>query len=313
MIKKVVMFCGGSGSASIAKALVAYDVDLTLLVNCYDDGLSTGALRRAIPGMLGPSDIRKNINRFSSLPLDLDARIPVWNRAMHVDLLASEPICRLHRHIQIPDDCAIGNLLFAGYFLEEGDFNAAVDRMHKHFQPTCRVLNVTNGENLWLRSYLSDGTLLDEAGISEQGGDIINLALYSSESTIKIPAPNAEALKAIHEADLIIYAPGTQYSSLIPSYMTQGIGDALADAKVHKIWIANAGPDKCPHDISRLVGNMSHYAGHPASSLITWVLLPHDNQTRLKSLPTMQLPPDGTTANGRHDGYVVWESIQALK
>jgi 2-phospho-L-lactate transferase/gluconeogenesis factor (CofD/UPF0052 family) len=38
-------------------------IELILLVNTYDDGLSTGALRRFVPGMLGPSDVRKNIAR----------------------------------------------------------------------------------------------------------------------------------------------------------------------------------------------------------------------------------------------------------
>jgi len=36
-------------------------VELTVLVNAYDDGLSTGKIRAYIPGMLGPSDIRKNV------------------------------------------------------------------------------------------------------------------------------------------------------------------------------------------------------------------------------------------------------------
>ena len=47
---------------SLAKAFVAHpQIELYLLVNAYDDGLSTGRLRRFIPGLLGPSDFRKNI------------------------------------------------------------------------------------------------------------------------------------------------------------------------------------------------------------------------------------------------------------
>ena len=60
---KIVLFCGGRGSATIIRALLRQsDVELTLLVNAYDDGLSTGALRNFIPGMLGPSDFRKNLS-----------------------------------------------------------------------------------------------------------------------------------------------------------------------------------------------------------------------------------------------------------
>ena len=60
---RIVLFCGGRGSATILRALLRQtDVELTLLVNAYDDGLSTGALRNFIPGMLGPSDFRKNLS-----------------------------------------------------------------------------------------------------------------------------------------------------------------------------------------------------------------------------------------------------------
>ena len=59
----VVLCSGGRGTASIASALVNHDqVKLTSIVNAYDDGLSTGTLRNFIPGMLGPSDFRKNLS-----------------------------------------------------------------------------------------------------------------------------------------------------------------------------------------------------------------------------------------------------------
>ena len=56
------MFSGGRGTESLTEAFVSHpQIDLFLLVNAYDDGLSTGRLRRFIPGLLGPSDFRKNI------------------------------------------------------------------------------------------------------------------------------------------------------------------------------------------------------------------------------------------------------------
>src|SRR5580692_8714245 len=60
----LVLFSGGSGTQSITEALLKHpQISLTILINAYDDGHSTGRLRRFIPGMLGPSDVRKNINR----------------------------------------------------------------------------------------------------------------------------------------------------------------------------------------------------------------------------------------------------------
>ena len=59
---KISLFCGGRGSSNLIRELVDdTDVELTLIVNAYDDGLSTGEIRRLIPGMLGPSDFRKNL------------------------------------------------------------------------------------------------------------------------------------------------------------------------------------------------------------------------------------------------------------
>jgi 2-phospho-L-lactate transferase/gluconeogenesis factor (CofD/UPF0052 family) len=57
----VVIFTGGNGNANIIKHLkdIPY-VNLSLLINGYDDGLSTGIIRSANQGMLGPSDFRKN-------------------------------------------------------------------------------------------------------------------------------------------------------------------------------------------------------------------------------------------------------------
>src|SRR5437899_1285317 len=60
----VVLFSGGSGTHSITQALLQHpQISLKILINAYDDGHSTGRLRAFLPGMLGPSDVRKNISR----------------------------------------------------------------------------------------------------------------------------------------------------------------------------------------------------------------------------------------------------------
>ena len=57
------IFAGGSGNSRLIEILSKIkEVNLNIIVNCYDDGKSTGRLRYLIDGMLGPSDIRKNIS-----------------------------------------------------------------------------------------------------------------------------------------------------------------------------------------------------------------------------------------------------------
>lgn len=55
----VVILNGGRGAAAVIPALLAHQgLHVTSIVNAYDDGKSTGEIRRFF-GMLGPSDIRK--------------------------------------------------------------------------------------------------------------------------------------------------------------------------------------------------------------------------------------------------------------
>ena len=50
--------------------------------------------------------------------------------------------------------------------------------------------------------------------------------------------------KKIIEADLIIYAPGTQHSSLLPSYLSRPLGDLIfQNKKSLKVFISNIGAD----------------------------------------------------------------------
>lgn len=65
-IKNILLFSGGRGSDALYLGLKEYcnknsiPAKFTLVVNAYDDGLSTGEVRKIIPGgILGPSDLRK--------------------------------------------------------------------------------------------------------------------------------------------------------------------------------------------------------------------------------------------------------------
>ena len=55
----IVIINGGRGASATIPALLARQgLHVTSVVNAYDDGKSTGAIRRLF-GMVGPSDIRK--------------------------------------------------------------------------------------------------------------------------------------------------------------------------------------------------------------------------------------------------------------
>ena len=57
---KVCCFSGGRGAQKILDALSKTpNIELSVIINGYDDGKSTGEIRRLVPSFLGPSDFRK--------------------------------------------------------------------------------------------------------------------------------------------------------------------------------------------------------------------------------------------------------------
>ena len=311
---QIVMFSGGRGTTALANAFKKHSqINIVIVVNAYDDGLSTGRIRQFIPGMLGPSDVRKNV---SALIEDSDAsRVALkifveyrlakdisYDKAMSImdniilfrPLIESMELDKIYKKVSLGvanniaecitaftqyckeqsalgnqfdfSDCAIGNILLGGCFLlAEGDFNCAVEKFAILCGVTHRVLNITDGENLVLLGLKSDGEILfDEAQlVSPQNNSLIKdvylLKQYLSESEIVDiedysteekhrylltkdvrPCLNPQAKGYIARADIIIYGPGTQHSSLLPSYLTEGVAQAIAEnSTAQKIFVSN--------------------------------------------------------------------------
>ena len=117
--------------------------------------------------------------------------------------------------------------------------------------------------NLYLNAILENGDLItDEADLVEKkyNSKIIELFLLRQKncklskvlknknilqrksylSKIHInPIINPELKKQIKVSDIIIYGPGTQHSSLYPSYMTRGLNNLIENSKSKKFLITN--------------------------------------------------------------------------
>jgi 2-phospho-L-lactate transferase/gluconeogenesis factor (CofD/UPF0052 family) len=305
---RVVLFCGGRGSATIIRALLRHtEVELTLIVNAYDDGLSTGALRNFIPGMLGPSDFRKNfsylLGNYSSAQYALKSlmeyRLPAQEAAADIERLSH--FCRRGEFAILADplkpwfmelptgmlirlrgllgrffdqaagsqtafdyrDCSLGNLVFAGAYLLRGrDFNAAAAEVGDLVGSRARLLNVSDEQHRVLMGLKQDGTVLaSESEIvgPQSAAAIVDLYLLEQSPTpdemAALSAMDASGKRAwlaarnatpdlsvftaaaLAEADIILYGPGTQHSSLLPSYRIAAAALAAAHAPVKALVI----------------------------------------------------------------------------
>lgn len=305
----VVSFNGGRGAKNLIPALLGINgINLTSIVNAYDDGKSTGLIR-AFFNMLGPSDIRKvqeamvprELNDYDAIVRAYDFRYPESDTrdsilaglsafaSRDTDELAGIAFCDktireslrvfiegLLRGIRLTEqaqakqfsfhDCSLMNLIYAGAYLHFGhNFEEATLFIDKLFKLRGTVLPTSN-EDRKLVAIREDGTILfSEAEIVELRANsrikrIYLLDQYPDRERLahmsiaeveeyfdmanRLVNATSRVTQSIAQADIIIYSPGTQHSSLYPSYMTAGITDAIAaNKRALKVFITNIGED----------------------------------------------------------------------
>ncbi|CAN1495648.1 LPPG:FO 2-phospho-L-lactate transferase CofD/UPF0052 [Rhabdaerophilaceae bacterium] len=399
---KVAIFCGGRGSQYIIRELLRWpDIELTLLVNAYDDGLSTGALRALIPGMLGPSDFRKNLSYLLGLysrkqvalqrlieyrfpegfnahgreTLDTYARsgevarMPAEWQTIHGEVLEGKRQ-EIQKHIARfmaywaeksetfnLDDCSFGNLLFAGIYLGVGEsFNRAADVLGQMVDSEATLCNVSKGENRTLTAVKADGQILTrESEVVGKQSDVRIREIFFTEKPV--PAEviasldskpleeklayfrerqlgsdlSDEAGAAIRDADVILYGPGTQHSSLFPSYIIAGKAIAAAKAPI-KAFVSNLHFDHDIHGYSTndLVEQALHYLGDAENTnrVITHVVATRATGGREDAIDVdeARLGPGGTIKGAQvlrgafqnpskpdvHSGFAIVKAIRDL-
>jgi 2-phospho-L-lactate transferase/gluconeogenesis factor (CofD/UPF0052 family) len=209
----VVVLNGGRGAASIIPALLCREgLNVTSVVNAYDDGKSTGEIRRFFD-MLGPSDIRKvqelmlpreadEANRqlfafrydaasdrqailsdmrdfgngaptLAGIGLELSIANPL--RKFVLEFLDGLSVIEKARNARFEfDDCSLMNCLYAGAYLACGrDMELTTRTIDRLFRLKGTVLP-NSVENKWLAAIRQNGDILySEAEIVELRSNVL--------------------------------------------------------------------------------------------------------------------------------------------
>jgi 2-phospho-L-lactate transferase/gluconeogenesis factor (CofD/UPF0052 family) len=337
MARKIVVLSGGHGGARIAREIQRQSNSVAaIVVNAFDDGKSTGALRKYIPGMLGPSDIRKNASQLVSLssperdairsileyrirdedeemirscldsfaqtekPTDLPTDLRVAIDALSDDTRA-EVAAAIRKLIAysakacepIPlDDAAFGNLIFAGIFLDNSmNFNASVRAFLAITVPATEIINVTEQGGYVLRGISNNGMLLsrEEEIVCPPDGSGV-LEIYVHNDTTKVPEKFTEksteeikkwlkknatlpeisvaAREALQTMDALVIAPGTAFSSILPTLIVIQKELKSFPNRTPRFYIANLDEDQDSPgvDLFEHVQNVLIYMGDAANS-----------------------------------------------
>ena len=216
---RVVAIGGGTGLSTLLRGLKLYTRHITAIVTVADDGGGSGVLRRDL-GMLPPGDIRNCLEALAN----------------------TEPLMTQLMRYRFPDGAlagqSFGNLFLAALDGIMPSFDAAVESLSQVLAITGRVLPVTN-ENIQLEATFENGAkVVGESSIfkgkKEQHCRIREIRLLP-----KRPKALPAAQQAIADAEMIVFAPGSLYTSIIPNLLVDGIVDAIDRADALKICVCN--------------------------------------------------------------------------
>lgn len=219
--KRIVVIGGGHGQAQICRGIKNIpNTHISAIVTVADDGGSTGRLRRQfnIPAM---GDIR-------NVMIALASQETLFSSLM--DYRFDDPSGK-------EKDVAghnLGNLILTALTDQSGSFFEAVKMLDDVLNVKGEIIPATT-QVITLFARMHDGVIVKgEENIPHLDNKITRV--FYEEEVHATP----DAIRAITEADLIIYGIGSVYTSILPNVIIPEISNALQDTRARKVYFCNA-------------------------------------------------------------------------
>lgn len=219
--KRIVVIGGGHGQAQICRGIKNIpNTHISAIVTVADDGGSTGRLRRQfnIPAM---GDIR-------NVMIALASQETLFSSLM--DYRFDDPSGK-------EKDVAghnLGNLILTALTDQSGSFFEAVKMLDDVLNVKGEIIPATT-QVITLFARMHDGVIVKgEENIPHLDNKITRV--FYEEEVHATP----DAIRAITEADLIIYGIGSVYTSILPNVIIPEISNALQDTSARRVYFCNA-------------------------------------------------------------------------
>lgn len=271
---RVVLFSGGSACRSITIALARMSAGLTRVVPAWDSGGSSKVLREAF-GMPPVGDIRQalmtmahgegragSVVRICNARLsdalgndDARAEFEFYAHRAHPLLRRMAPelseaiihYLELFRE-RLPADFdfrngSIGNFVITGaYFAHGDDINAAIRQFREICAIAGHVWPSSTLPDLQLSATLADGRRLERQHLItriSEADSAVGIADIELASAAPIMA-NEAVLDTIAQAEIIVFGPGSFYTSVLPHLLVGGVAEAVTrNERAPKVFVGN--------------------------------------------------------------------------
>lgn len=213
---------GGTGTYTILSGLKKYPVDLSAVTSMTDSGGSNRVIRDEF-GLLPTSDIRQAIVALAADDTD--------------ELLRKLFTYRYNQGVGITG-MTFGNLFMAALTDIFGNQERAIRETCRLLKVMGEIIPVTYDNAHLVARYDNGKQVLGEHFIDEPEDEIGNHRIVELEVIPKAKA-NRRAIRAIKEADLIVFGPGDLYTSIICNLVIDGVVRAIKRSKAKKVFVMN--------------------------------------------------------------------------
>ncbi|MDD5613594.1 MAG: YvcK family protein [Candidatus Omnitrophica bacterium] len=212
----IVAIGGGTGLSTLLQGLKNITANTTAIVTVADDGGSSGRLRRDF-NTLPPGDIRNCL----------------------VALADAQPLMRelFQYRFEAEGDLkghSFGNLFITALSQITGDFEKAIKESSKVLAIKGRVIPATTAKVQLIAEHINGKETVGESKIPQAKLKIKNVRLEPSNCE-----PAYEAIEAINSAEVIVFGPGSLYTSIIPNLLVPGMSEAINRSNATKIYVCN--------------------------------------------------------------------------
>jgi len=317
--RSITILSGGSAIKDIIFELLKYPVEVTRVVPSTDNGasskelrdvfgiLSVGDIRQALAISIPHTQENKQLVKFinwrfpiEDIPIEALKRLIENPESLLYQISADLPMQKeLIEYLEIflqqkgveklnLNNGSIGNFLLVGAYFKHGkEWNHAIKALEYLFGCQANVLPIYLNNHYHLKANFYNGTVIcGESEITsfrrnvKQDIDSLEICqLQENKFTEVDPLVNQKVIETLEKSDIIVFSPGSLFTSILPHLVNYKILEGLSSNKnAKKVFLVNLVQDSetqgyTAFDIIQKVERIAQKRGYQIENIITNIVI----------------------------------------